>query len=150
MVLSQYTTYLAESLCGGSSRKLIAGWWYDNDVRLSPKFCGRKEHSSLTIFPLKWYSQVFNSRYDAFTGHFWCLSPWITEAVRRFRRGMVGSHVMCFERGRHHDYEKIPFVTGSRLFHGVCCCHESNVFHVVLGVSWESMVVLDLKEHDNK
>lgn len=28
MVLSQYTTYLAESLCGGSSRKLIAGWWY--------------------------------------------------------------------------------------------------------------------------
>jgi len=26
--LSQYTTMLANSLCGGSSRKLIAGWWY--------------------------------------------------------------------------------------------------------------------------
>jgi signal transduction histidine kinase len=28
MGLSQYTTYLADQLCGGSSRKLIAGWWY--------------------------------------------------------------------------------------------------------------------------
>ena len=27
-MLSQYTTYLSETLCGGSSRKLIAGWWY--------------------------------------------------------------------------------------------------------------------------
>lgn len=27
-MLSLYTTYLAENLCGGSSRKLIAGWWY--------------------------------------------------------------------------------------------------------------------------
>ena len=26
--LSYYTTMLANSLCGGSSRKLIAGWWY--------------------------------------------------------------------------------------------------------------------------
>jgi hypothetical protein len=26
--LSHYTTYLANRLCGGSSRKLIAGWWY--------------------------------------------------------------------------------------------------------------------------
>mmetsp|Transcript_26391 Transcript_26391/g.76157 ORF Transcript_26391/g.76157 Transcript_26391/m.76157 type:complete len:190 (-) Transcript_26391:423-992(-) len=26
--LSHFTTYLANSLCGGSSRKLIAGWWY--------------------------------------------------------------------------------------------------------------------------
>ena len=27
-MFSQYTTYLANHLCGGSSRKLIAGWWY--------------------------------------------------------------------------------------------------------------------------
>jgi hypothetical protein len=27
-MFSQYTTYLANRLCGGSSRKLIAGWWY--------------------------------------------------------------------------------------------------------------------------
>lgn len=26
--LSNYTTMLANTLCGGSSRKLIAGWWY--------------------------------------------------------------------------------------------------------------------------
>uniref|UniRef100_A0A7S1V1X5 Uncharacterized protein n=1 Tax=Grammatophora oceanica TaxID=210454 RepID=A0A7S1V1X5_9STRA len=26
--LSNYTSYLANTLCGGSSRKLIAGWWY--------------------------------------------------------------------------------------------------------------------------
>mmetsp|Transcript_6133 Transcript_6133/g.9420 ORF Transcript_6133/g.9420 Transcript_6133/m.9420 type:complete len:177 (-) Transcript_6133:248-778(-) len=26
--MSNYTTALANSLCGGSSRKLIAGWWY--------------------------------------------------------------------------------------------------------------------------
>ncbi|KAI2505841.1 hypothetical protein MHU86_8617 [Fragilaria crotonensis] len=26
--MSHYTTTLANSLCGGSSRKLIAGWWY--------------------------------------------------------------------------------------------------------------------------
>ena len=26
--LSQITSALAESLCGGSSRKLVAGWWY--------------------------------------------------------------------------------------------------------------------------
>ncbi|GKY96456.1 hypothetical protein MPSEU_000605100 [Mayamaea pseudoterrestris] len=26
--LSYYTTYLSNRLCGGSSRKLIAGWWY--------------------------------------------------------------------------------------------------------------------------
>eukprot|EP00545_Synedropsis_sp_CCMP1620_P012398 CAMPEP_0119003784 /NCGR_PEP_ID=MMETSP1176-20130426/762_1 /TAXON_ID=265551 /ORGANISM="Synedropsis recta cf, Strain CCMP1620" /LENGTH=169 /DNA_ID=CAMNT_0006955411 /DNA_START=115 /DNA_END=624 /DNA_ORIENTATION=+ len=26
--MSHYTTSLANSLCGGSSRKLIAGWWY--------------------------------------------------------------------------------------------------------------------------
>lgn len=27
-MLSQSTTFLAKHLCGGSSRKLIAGWWY--------------------------------------------------------------------------------------------------------------------------
>jgi hypothetical protein len=27
-MFSQYTSYLANRLCGGSSRKLIAGWWY--------------------------------------------------------------------------------------------------------------------------
>ena len=27
-LMSAYTTVLADSLCGGSSRKLIAGWWY--------------------------------------------------------------------------------------------------------------------------
>ena len=27
--MSYYTTSLADSLCGGSSRRLIAGWWYD-------------------------------------------------------------------------------------------------------------------------
>ena len=27
-MFSQYTTFLANHLCGGSSRKLIAGWWY--------------------------------------------------------------------------------------------------------------------------
>jgi formate-dependent nitrite reductase membrane component NrfD len=27
-MFSQYTTYLANHLCGGSSRQLIAGWWY--------------------------------------------------------------------------------------------------------------------------
>mmetsp|Transcript_65 Transcript_65/g.135 ORF Transcript_65/g.135 Transcript_65/m.135 type:complete len:202 (-) Transcript_65:287-892(-) len=26
--MSHYTTTLADALCGGSSRKLIAGWWY--------------------------------------------------------------------------------------------------------------------------
>mmetsp|Transcript_12515 Transcript_12515/g.34492 ORF Transcript_12515/g.34492 Transcript_12515/m.34492 type:complete len:181 (-) Transcript_12515:819-1361(-) len=27
-IMSRYTTLLAGSLCGGSTRKLIAGWWY--------------------------------------------------------------------------------------------------------------------------
>mmetsp|Transcript_10193 Transcript_10193/g.24508 ORF Transcript_10193/g.24508 Transcript_10193/m.24508 type:complete len:177 (-) Transcript_10193:726-1256(-) len=27
-ILSAYTAVLADSLCGGSSRRLIAGWWY--------------------------------------------------------------------------------------------------------------------------
>jgi hypothetical protein len=33
--LSHYTTYLANRLCGGSSRKLIAGWWYDQQRKMS-------------------------------------------------------------------------------------------------------------------
>jgi hypothetical protein len=32
--LSTYTALLADSLCGGSSRRLIAGWWYVGDLDL--------------------------------------------------------------------------------------------------------------------
>ena len=34
--LSTYTALLADSLCGGSSRRLIAGWWYVGDLDFDP------------------------------------------------------------------------------------------------------------------
>ena len=53
---------------------------------------------------------------------------------------MVRTHALRPECRRDHDYAKIPLFPGRRIFHGMCGCHESNVFHVVPHVSAEWFV----------
>ena len=61
--LSHYTTYLANRLCGGSSRKLIAGWWYVATV-LS-RYCPRPCFSRSVLLQKLICSALCASLYDA-------------------------------------------------------------------------------------
>ena len=48
-MFSQYTSYLANRLCGGSSRKLIAGWWY-SILALTGGFLVVAVHDGLSLY----------------------------------------------------------------------------------------------------
>lgn len=150
MVLSQYTTYLAESLCGGSSRKLIAGWWYvwKESAKRGALFLVversfaefsmsiRPHHPNTHQLILTTHTlQVFHPRHDGIVNNTRNSRFGIKEVSGRPCRGMVRPHVVRPFRWWNHDYEKISFVACRGVFYGMCCGHESNVFHVVSGVS---------------
>jgi hypothetical protein len=47
--MSNYTAVVADTLCGGSSRKLIAGWWYVAIVSFHRPHPCRDESKSRTL-----------------------------------------------------------------------------------------------------
>lgn len=59
--LSHYTTYLANRLCGGSSRKLIAGWWYVVSYFGLP-FRSRHSLFMTDIQHLTWYTSIVREK----------------------------------------------------------------------------------------
>ncbi|GAX18164.1 hypothetical protein FisN_25Hh147 [Fistulifera solaris] len=59
-MLSRYTAYMANRFCGGSSRKLIAGWWY-SILALTAAL----SISSLTIQGRRPFAECFASVWSA-------------------------------------------------------------------------------------
>jgi hypothetical protein len=157
-MLSQYTSYLANNLCEGSSRKLIAGWWYVSyrivhcygipyyTVRYMlegmlkcMQFCSRLV---LTLYICIAFSanshtilQVLYFGHDGDTDDHVLCRHGHASYIRRLCQFLVRPHAVHSQHWRYHDYAQVSQFHGGRLFHGKHCGHESTFFLALFGVS---------------
>ena len=158
-MLSQYTTYLAHRLCGGSSRKLIAGWWYVHRLQQLWRCLLRpckllwsileRRIMSISIIILIWNSrailahksncsigQVLNFGNDSGTfSHELCPNgaPSLCGSICI---GMECCHAMLFIHWRDHDHEEISQQYGGRIFYGMCRDLQSIILLALSHVHW--------------
>jgi hypothetical protein len=97
-MFSQYTSRLASKLCGGSSRKLIAGWWYVD---------GSRRMNIFTWHSLSHYRQVFDIGHNSrIHNPVVCLDP-ITVDPGECHECVGGALVVRLQYWWDHDYEEI-------------------------------------------